>query len=170
MAVYTNLAIDCANNGAGADNLLNLYSQLALTTVEFGSVSCKIEHIKPNRHWGQPHKYSVDAANWHTLCVSPTGVNNGNLLSESLIVELRSQIYEPLKIGPPFRSAWFGCEAQNALGRLDWLKILQRMNTTGDLPDMPGLILASDLVENESVEARLKTFSPGYLQFDPESA
>ena len=108
MAVFANLAIDCADSESDAALLHEIYNDLSLRTKEIGSVNCNVEHIKPNRHWGQPEKVSSGAGNWHTLCVSPNGVGNGSPLPHSLIDELRPQLYESLKKGHQFRSAWFG--------------------------------------------------------------
>ncbi len=165
MAVYTNLAVDCGDDACVAEELRRVFSKLELQSSTLGSVSCDVEHIKPNRHWCQPDKFSDDAGDWHTLCVSPRGL--GNSPSPSLIDELRPQLYEPLKNGLKFRSAWFGWEGQDAVGESDWLAIIEQMNRTGELPNMPGLILNENIVLNSDLKSKLNPFSDGFLWDNP---
>ena len=166
MAIYTNLAVDCSDNVSVAESLFAIYDNLELNTRDFGTVGCDVEHIKPHRHWGHPGKFNQHAGDWHTLCVSPTGIENGSLISESLVDELRPQLYEPLKQGFQFRSALFWYEAQDDLLDWGWLKFLEKLNA-GFVSNMPGIIVSKDLITNPDAIPSLKPFCDGYLWYEP---
>ncbi len=167
MAIFTNLAVDCANNVSVAESLFDIYDDLELVTRDFGTIGCDVEHIKPHRHWGHPEKFSEHAGDWHTLCVSPTGIGNGTLIPESLVDELRPQLYEPLKQGFDFRSALFWYEAQDDLLEKQWLGFLEKLNVPGFAPNVPGLIVSKDLITNPDEIPTLKLFCDGYLWYEP---
>ena len=166
MAFYTNLAVDCSDNAPVAQCLFAIYDGLEVPTSEFGVIGCNVEHIKPHRHWGHPQKFNEHAGDWHTLCASPRGIGNAPL-SESSMEELRHQLYEPLKQGFAFRSAWFGCEAQDSLLEMDWIETLDQINATGLAPNMIGLIVSKGLITNPDDISWLKPFCDGYLWYDP---
>ena len=167
MAIFTNLAVDCAKNVSVAESLFAIYDDLELITRDFGTVGCDVEHIKPHRHWRHPDKFNDHAGDWHTLCVSPTGIENGSLVPESLVDELRPQLYEPLKQGPEFRSALFWYEAQDDLLEMDWPKFLEQLNVPEFLPKVPGIIVSKDLITDPDAIPRLRPFCDGYLWYEP---
>lgn len=162
MAVYTNLAIDCGDDDSAAADWVRLYEKLRLTTDAFGETGCDVEHIRPHRSWGQPDNHSASGATWHTVCVCPSGIGNGLPLDETLIDEIRPQLYEPLRRGIRFRTAWLGWEAQDTLGEQDWLDDLAEIRDRGRLPEMPGLVLSDELIPRPGGPPQLKPFCTGY--------
>ena len=163
MAVYTNLAIDCDQDGETASYLASVYQGVEFTVEPFGRIRPSVEHIHPGRHWGHPDKESPDAGSWHTVCVSPAEIVNATLDAQQRARFLH-HLYAPLREpGLQFRSAWFGWEAQDALGEADWTDLLSQMHHTARLPEMPGLILAEATVENPDLRIQLSVFCPHYL-------
>ncbi|MEO1526288.1 MAG: hypothetical protein AAFX06_12685 [Planctomycetota bacterium] len=168
MAVYMNLAVDCADEPSTAESLVRVFSRLRLRTGRFGETGCEVEHIRPLHTWGRPDRESEDGAPWHTVCISPSEIGNGLPLDRELVDELRPQLYEPLRDGFRFRSAWFGWEAQDVLGESDWLTTLDETVAYGQSPGLPGLIVAERIFKEVELE-NWKPFCPGFLWCEPEA-
>ena len=181
MAVYFNLAIDCNQDEDSAKEFARHFHEFIITTDRFGELKCESEHTLPRFYWGNRGTPSgdTDAGDWHKVCVSPDGMsmpvgNRRDILDEQNMNHVRNELYQHLQrgldFGHQFRSAFFGWEAQDYIGENDWLDKLASMNQTGKMPrGTEGLILSSQLVENESVKAHLDRFADGYFWWNAPS-
>ena len=168
MAIYYNLAIDCDQNEDLAKKIAAKYHGFSISTEQYGDIVCDSEHIYPKCYWGYPHKPS-DAGDWHIVCISPrVGKHSETDKSMAIIRDaLYQHLADPVNELTGYRSALYGCEAQDYLGDEDWLGDLNQLNESAVLSrPQHGLIVAQSLVTNDALRKQLEPFSSGYLWFN----